>query len=154
MLNMRQGNYIYIGSGSSRNVFDLGNGYVMKVAKNRAGIAQNKSEYRISSIDSSNLFAEVIRVSRGFDILVMRKAYRIKNFGDILDYYKVRSNEDLFGLREFQKIQYKYNLLSGDLSRVSSWGIINGRPTIIDYGFTREVREKYYSFFKNRAILY
>ena len=48
---MRQGNYIYIGSGSSRNVFDLGNGYVMKVAKNIAGIAQNKSEYRISLID-------------------------------------------------------------------------------------------------------
>lgn len=147
MLNMRQGNYIYIGSGSSRNVFDLGNGYVMKVAKNIAGIAQNKSEYRISLIDSSNLFADVIRVSKGFDILVMRKAYRIKNFSDILDYYKVRSQEELFSLEKFRNIQYKYNLLSGDLSRVSSWGIINGRPIIIDYGFTREVREKYYRFF-------
>ena len=147
MLNMRQGNYIYIGSGSSRNVFDLGNGYVMKVAKNIAGIAQNKSEYRISLIDSSNLFADVIRVSKGFDILVMRKAYRIKKFSDILDYYKVRSQEELFNLEKFRNIQYKYNLLYGDLSRVSSWGIINGRPIIIDYGFTREVREKYYRFF-------
>ncbi|MDV4152152.1 hypothetical protein R0131_15095 [Clostridium sp. AL.422] len=154
MLNMGLGNYIYIGTGSSRNVFDLGNGYVMKVAKNRAGIAQNMNEYRISSIDSSNLFAEVIRVSRGFDILVMRKAYRIKKFSEILAYYKVRSAEELFSLNEFQNIQYEYNLLPCDLRRVSSWGIINGRPTIIDYGFTREVREKYYSFLNNRAIFY
>lgn len=147
MFNMRRANYRYIGSGSSRNVFDLGNGYVMKAAKNIAGIAQNKSEYRISSMDSSNLFAEVIRVSENFNILIMRKAYKIKDFWDILDYFKVGSGEELFSLREFQDIQYKYNLLSSDLSRTSSWGMINGRPTIIDYGFTREVREKYYRFF-------
>lgn len=147
MFNMRPVNYRYIGSGSSRNVFDLGNGYVMKVAKNRAGIAQNKSEYRISSIDSSNLFAEVIRFSKKFDILIMRKAYKIKDFCDILDYFKVESDEELFSLREIQNIQCKYNLLSSDLSRASSWGIINGRPTIIDYGFTREVRDRYYRFF-------
>jgi len=154
MLNMRQWNCIYIGSGSSRNVFDLGNGYVMKVAKNIAGIAQNKNEYIISSMDSSELFADVISVSNGFGILVMRKAYKIRNFRDILDYYEVRSEEELFSLSKFQNIQHQYNLLISDLSRVSSWGIIDGRPTIIDYGFTREVREKYYSFFKNRAIFY
>lgn len=154
MINMRQGNCIYIGSGSSRNVFDLRNGYVMKVAKNRAGIAQNKNEYIISLMDSSNLFADVISVSKGFDVLVMRKAYRIKNFRDILDYYNVRSEEELFSLSAFQNIQYKYNLIGADLRRVSSWGIINGIPKIIDYGFTKEVSEKYYSFFKNRVIFY
>lgn len=42
MFNERRMFCKYIGSGSSRNVFDLGNGYVMKVAKNLAGIAQNK----------------------------------------------------------------------------------------------------------------
>lgn len=144
MFNIRQGNYRYIGSGSSRNVFDLGNGYVMKVAKNRAGIAQNRSEYRISSRDSSKLFAEVIKVSEDFDILIMRKAHKIKDFLDILDYFKVGSSEELFRLGKFQNIQSKYNLLPSDLCRASSWGIINGRPRIIDYGFTREVREKYY----------
>ena len=154
MLNMRQRNCIYIGSGSSRNVFDLGNGYVMKVAKNRAGFEQNRNEYRISSMESSDLFADVISVSKSFDVLVMRKAYRIRYFSDILDYYNVRSEDELFSLSKFQNIQYKYNLLASDLKRVSSWGIIDGRPTIIDYGFTREVREKYYSFFNNRAIFY
>ncbi|TGY44409.1 hypothetical protein E5347_06245 [Clostridium sartagoforme] len=144
MFNMRQWNYRYIGSGSSRNVFDLGNGYVIKVAKNIAGIAQNMSEYRISSFDSSDLFAEVIEVSEYFNTLIMRKADKIRDFRYILDYFKVGSYEELFRLREFQNIQYKYNLLFSDLSRMSSWGIINGRPTIIDYGFTREVVEKYY----------
>lgn len=144
MFNVRQGNYRYIGSGSSRNVFDLGNGYVIKVAKNRAGIAQNRSEYRISSLDTSDLFAEVIEVSEYFNTLIMRKADKIRDFRYILDYFKVRNYEELFRLTEFQNIQYKYNLLLSDLIRMSSWGIINGRPTIIDYGFTREVVEKYY----------
>lgn len=144
MFNMRQGNYRYIGSGSSRNVFDLGNGYVMKVAKNRAGIAQNKTEYRISSTDSSHLFAKVIKASEDFSIVIMKKAYKINSFDDVLDYFRVRSDEELFNLRKFKNIQYKYNLLSSDLRRASSWGIVNGRPIIIDYGFTREVRQKYY----------
>ncbi|WP_411168335.1 hypothetical protein ACH36K_14575 [Clostridium sp. MB05] len=147
MFNMRQGNYRYIGSGSSRNVFDLRNGYVMKVAKNRAGIAQNKTEYRISSIDSSHLFAKVIKASEDFSIVIMKKAYKINDFDEVLDYFRVRSIEELFSLRKFKNIKYKYNLLSGDLRRASSWGIINGRPIIIDYGFTRKVRQKYYDDF-------
>ena len=35
MLRIKRGYYRYIGSGSGRKVFDLGNGYVIKVAKNR-----------------------------------------------------------------------------------------------------------------------
>lgn len=38
MLNIKRGYYKYIGSGSSRDVFDLGNGYVIKVAKIEPGL--------------------------------------------------------------------------------------------------------------------
>ena len=54
-LNIKRGYYRYIGSGSGRQVFDLENGYVVKVAKNKAGIAQNKSEYKISYIDVNKI---------------------------------------------------------------------------------------------------
>ena len=142
--NIARGYYKYIGSGSGRQVFDLGNGYVIKVAKNKAGIAQNKAEYKISSDDYSNLFAKVIKASNDFKLLIMQKADNIYNISYVWKYFNVTSKRELFNSKELQNIKRRYNLLLGDFARESSWGMINGRPVIIDYGFTREVKEKYY----------
>jgi len=144
MFNIKLGYYRYIGSGSCRQVFDLNNGYVIKIAKNRAGIAQNKSEYKISSKDYSNLFAKVVQVSNDFTLLIMQKANKIYEISYVWNYFKISSKRELFNLKELQNIKNKYKLLLGDFARESSWGVINGRPVIIDYGFTRKVSEKYY----------
>lgn len=144
MLNISPRMYRYIGSGSSRRVFDLENGYVAKIAKNRAGIAQNRMEYKISSISSSNLFAEVIDLSEDSSTLIMQKADKIYNFSYVCRYFKVRNINEVLQLKSFQNIEYRYNLLLTDLRRTSNWGIINGRPVIIDYGFTREISRRYY----------
>ncbi|GAA0076624.1 hypothetical protein UT300005_10020 [Clostridium sp. CTA-5] len=146
MFNLTQGYYRYIGSGSGRKVFDLGNGYVIKVAKNRAGIAQNKSEYKISLNNHSNLFAKVIGVSNNFVLLIMERAYMVPSILYVWKYFDITSKKELIKSKELQNIMKKYNLLLADLGRKSSWGIINGRPVIVDYGFTREVKERYYSF--------
>jgi len=147
MSNITLGYYRYIGSGSGRQVFDLRNGYVIKVAKNIAGIAQNKVEYKISSNDQSPLFAKVIQASNDFALLIMQKADEIYNISYVWKYFNVTSKRELFNSKELQNIKSSYNLLLNDFGRESSWGIINGRPVIIDYGFTREVRERYYKFF-------
>ena len=144
MFNIKQGYYRYIGSGSCREVFDLGNGYVIKVAKNIAGIAQNKSEYIISSNDNSKLFAKVIQVLDDFTLLIMQKADKIYDISYVLEYFNVTSKMELLKSKELQRIKRKYNLVLNDFDKESSWGIINGRPVIIDYGFTREVSEMYY----------
>jgi len=144
MLNIMRGYYRYIGSGSSRDVFDLGNGYVIKAAKNKAGIAQNKYEYKISLYDNSELLAKVIQVSTDFRFLIMQKADKINNISYVWKYFNVTNKKELFNLEELQNIKKNYNLLLGDFARKSNWGIINGRPVIIDYGFTRGVRNKYY----------
>ncbi|MDD3453858.1 MAG: hypothetical protein PHN42_06270 [Bacilli bacterium] len=144
MFNINRGYYRYIGTGSSRDVFDLKNGYVIKVAKNIAGIAQNQTEYAISNYDDSNLFAKVISISNDFYFLVMEKADKIDNISDVFRYFNVSDKRELFHLKELQNIKKKYNLLLGDFDRKSNWGIIKGRPVIIDYGFTREVSERYY----------
>ena len=143
-LNIKRGYYRYIGSGSGRKVFDLENGYVVKVAKNKAGIAQNKSEYKISSIDNSDLFAKVTQASNDFELLIMQKADNIYNISYVWKYFNVTSKRQLFKSKELQNIKRRYDLLLGDFARRSSWGMINGRPVIIDYGFTRDVSERYY----------
>ncbi|MGL4106650.1 hypothetical protein [Clostridium sp. LP20] len=136
--------YRYIGSGSGRDVFDLRNGYVIKVAKNMAGIAQNQTEYRISFNENSDIFAKVIKVSGNFKFLIMKKAERINNFSEVLRYFSTTNNTELLRLKEIEAIQRKYGLLGADLGRSSSWGIINGKPVIVDYGFTKEVKGRYY----------
>lgn len=144
MFNIKRGCYRYIGSGSGREVFDLGNGYVIKAAKNIAGIAQNKCEYIISSNDNSNLFAKVIQVSNDFTLLIMQKADKIYDISHVWEYFNVTSERELLESKELQNIKRRYNLVLEDFDRESSWGMINGRLVIIDYGFTREVSERYY----------
>lgn len=143
--NIRKGYYRYIGSGSSRQVFDMENGYVIKIAKNQAGIAQNMFEYKIASNDHSNLFAKVIQASKNFIFLIMQKANNINDLSYVLKYFNVSNEAELTNTKELQRIKKNYNLLLHDLYKKSSWGTINGRPVIIDYGFTREVRNRYYS---------
>ena len=144
--NINKRKYRLIGSGSGRLVFDLDNGYVVKVAKNRRGIAQNVAEYNIAAMKSSDMFAKIIGISENSRYLVMEKAERIKSISDIWDYYHVNNNYELFRLDILKDFGAKYNLLYGDLCRKSSWGFVNNKPKIIDYGFTRETK-KYYSMF-------
>ncbi|WP_294351762.1 hypothetical protein [uncultured Clostridium sp.] len=145
LLNISRGYYKYIGEGSSRIVYDLGNRYVLKVAKNSAGIAQNKSEYKISSYDETNLFAKIVLVDDDFKFVIMEKATKLYSMYYVFDYFGVDNKTQFSKLYEIQKIMIKYNLVLGDLLRKSSWGMLRGRPVIIDYGYTNEVRKKYYS---------
>jgi hypothetical protein len=143
--NLHNRNYRYIGSGSGRHVFDLENGYVVKAARNRKGIAQNMVECKIASEDHSPLFAEIVQASDGFDLLIMEKAERIGSMTEVWKYFGVSSNSELSRMSELRKICERHGLVIQDLCRSSSWGKINGRYVIIDYGFTRSVRRKYYS---------
>jgi len=143
ILNLNKRSYKYIGSGSGRKVFDLGNGYVVKVAKNSKGVAQNKAEFEIASGCRSRLFAKIPIASRDFSLLIMEKADRIRHMSKVWSYYNVSSNKELFQLKELMDIP-TYGLLLPDLRKSASWGIIKNRPVIIDYGFTWYVKNKYY----------
>ncbi|SEW45772.1 hypothetical protein [[Clostridium] fimetarium] len=142
--NVRDGAYKSIGSGSGRRVFDLENGYVVKVAKNKKGIAQNEAEYQISSASNSALFAKILQISEDYRMLIMQKAEKIKHISEVWEYFNVKSNRELYNVGEIRYISSEYNLLMADLYRPVNWGRINARPVIIDFGFTRRVRKKYY----------
>ena len=139
---IKNNSYQRIGSGSSRSVYDLNNGKVVKAAKNIKGIAQNIVEYNISEDDSTGLFADVREVSDDFRYLIMDKANRIDSMAPVWDYYHVRNNRELF--RKIGYIASKYNLMLWDLGRAVNWGQIDGRPVVIDYGFTKQVSRRYY----------
>ena len=142
--NIKRGSYRLIGKGSGRTVYDLDNGQVVKEARNMRGIAQNFEEYRIALADRSNLFARVYDISDDYRFLIMDKAERIPDISFVWNYFCVESNEELFLISGLRFLSDQYDLLIGDLGRAVNWGKISGRPKIIDYGFTRQVRKKYY----------
>lgn len=144
MQGIKLGKYKFIGKGSGRFVFDMNNGYVVKVAKNLAGREQNKVEYKISQDDETGMFAKVIQSFDDYNFIIMEKADKIYNMDYVWRYFNVNNERDFSMLYQIKQIRSRYNLLMGDLRKKSSWGIVDGRVVLIDYGFTRKVRDRYY----------
>lgn len=142
--NISSGAYKYLGKGSGRIVYDLGNGYAVKVARNAKGIGQNKAEYKIAVNDNSGLFAHIQIVSEDFKYLIMDKADKISSMAFVWKYFGVGCNKQFYKLKELKEACSKYGVLPWDLGRSVNWGQINGKPVVIDYGFTWEVRRRYY----------
>ncbi|MDP4180013.1 MAG: hypothetical protein Q8942_02850 [Bacillota bacterium] len=142
--NITSGFYKCVGIGSGRIVFDLGNGYVVKVARNYKGIGQNEAEYRISMADDSGLLANITAVSKGLTFLIMDKADRINDISFVWKHFNVKNNQELYQTQKLQEISRSYNLLVWDFGKAVNWGQINGKPIIVDYGYTKEVRRRFY----------
>lgn len=145
---INDGTYPILGSGSGRKVFDLRNGYVVKVAINQKGFAQNEMEYSISREYISIIMAKVLVCSNDYMYLIMEKAERINSLSEITSYYKARNFNDILNCDDVKILLNRYDLVGTDLQRKSSWGIVYGRPVIIDFGFTKQIRAKYYGLFK------
>ncbi|WP_455715897.1 hypothetical protein [Anaerosporobacter sp.] len=137
---LRHGTYIYIGSGSSRSVFDLNNGYVVKAAINRGGIYQNKVEYNVYNQEHTALFAPILTMSEDAMFLIMKKGEKLLSLSQVIQYYDVRDMRQLVERPYFVDIRRKYGLARGDLVRRSSWGIVDEVPVLIDYGYTGRKR--------------
>ncbi len=133
---LRHGTYIYIGSGSSRSVFDLNNGYVVKAAINRGGLSQNKVEYNVYNQEHTALFAPILTMSEDAMFLIMKKGERLSSLNQVTQYYKVKDMRQLVERPYIVSLREKYGLARGDLVRKSSWGIIDEIPVLVDYGFT------------------
>ncbi len=141
---IKSGEYRLMGFGSCRRVYNLNNGYVVKVARDIRGIEQNKNEYQIHSNCLSGFFAEIAYISEDFKLLVMARAKRIKKMRTVYSFYKVKGMDSLLKVNNLVQDLKNNDLGTGDLRRASSWGLIDGEPVIIDYGLTHSLFKKYY----------
>lgn len=150
MIRCDLNNNIYqrLGSGSGRRVFDLGNGFVVKVAKNNRGLAQNRTEYAIYGKDESGLIAKIPAISEDFSYLIMEKAEKINHMLVVWNHFNVRNNREMVQLPVFRELYLKHELLFADLYRPTNWGLVEGRPVIVDYGYTKDIKRQYYSLFR------
>ena len=83
----------------------------------------------------------------GTEMMPVHKIEKITNISDIISYYQAKNSHEFLRLPQMKGLYVQYHLMLRDLLRPVNWGRINGRPVIVDYGFTRSVKKKYYSLF-------
>lgn len=162
-----------IASGSSRVVYQVDAGNVLKLAKNSQGLNQNRNEaneYGVSHFE--NVRTNVIDRDDDGDLWIISEmakkitpfmfkeytgvAFNIFSEYVIYRYYrnrKIRSHYleytspeivDFLNNNEFVEevvtFMFNNNLAAGDITRISSWGVVNRNGTeqvvLTDYGFT------------------
>lgn len=154
-------NLEHISSGSSRIVYKYDK-FAIKLAKNDKGVAQNRVE---SKVKGSKYVNEVIKSSKDFSWIksefledLTEKEFEkltnlnFKNYGQALEAeldseskpkdFKKISETSIF--KEIKNICNKYDLLPGDISRISSWKKKDKYPVLVDLGFSEKVYEKFY----------
>lgn len=160
--------YKYLSSGTSRKVYDLNNEYVIKIAFNIYGIYQNQSEVRLCKqyydsdlilpiVEYSNLWViqkKVLPITKETSIL-FKELYDV-SFEKIcllikcvcqhlkqhkIKYYYENINEFAHSIEKF--LVSTNTLFFIDYCKYDSWGYLNGKIYIIDYGMDNETYSKY-----------
>jgi len=150
--------YALLGSGTGRCVYDLENGLVLKLARNKRGIEQNRNEAVIGLDHANHACVAPVTMSheRGY-YLVMTKTAKV-NEEEFFCQYGSPFEDFLYFLRfqrpwnnaptiytEVRRVLHDYQLDHFDLSDKSSWGILNNNPVLIDYGLTLALSRALYN---------
>jgi hypothetical protein len=169
-INMAEKKLERLSSGSSRIVFLTPEKTVLKLAKNNKGIAQNKEELKIGgkskyvnkilSSDKNFLWLEVPFLDK-----INEKDFKemtnfiFEDFGDSIKYQLSKSSkkkpkdfdsickDPLF--KDLINLIKKFKLMPGDIVRISSWGVKDNCPILIDTGLTSKVYSEFYKSSKS-----
>ncbi len=137
---IRSGSIQFLGRGAGRLVYDMGDGYVVKIARNRFGLIQNRNEHWLNARYKGDLLARIVAVSNGYGMLVMQAAQPLHDIQPVLDYFHVKTRNDLSEVPELVDLVKKHHLVMREFIGFRNWGLMDGRPVIIDYGFVKRRR--------------
>ena len=127
-------NFVYLGEGAGRRVFAISKEFVIKIAKGKFGIMQNKIEgfvYRNASSKYNKYLCPVVWYKPS--MLVMRRAVPLVEDTEYFTSLKDFCRNEIF-YRDIQVLTRKYLLSSKDIRAKSSWGTLDGKYVLIDYG--------------------
>lgn len=164
-------NLKHLSSGSSRIVYSTSDDTVIKLAKNDKGIAQNKVE--ANSKMKSKFLNKILDKSKDYNWIEVEFLDKItesefekltdlnfKTFGKCLKFLCEKSSKkpkeleyckDFEVLTEMARLCKNFDLLPGDLDRISSWGRKNNQVILIDSGLTGKVYNDHYSSSKDSS---
>lgn len=151
-----------LGKGSSRVAFLLSNRYVLKIAINDKGIAQNEGEMDVATNPKTkNVIARVRAYDPDYKWLISDVVKELKTseeFRQLTDipwddfeaimvklYNKERVNKIPEFVQSVFATKQSSDISIGDMLRVDHWGKTpDGRCVILDYGLSNDVWAKHY----------
>lgn len=164
-------NLDHMSSGSSRLIYSLGKGLVLKLAKNEKGIAQNKAEANPkikSKYVNPTLKADkdgLWKISPKLEKITEKEFEELtdinfKDFGEAISYgvdkdekkpehFEEISKSDLY--KEMIRLNKEFDILMGDVERISSWGVKDNCPVLLDTGLTSSIFNLYYDSDSDKA---
>lgn len=164
MLNVYASKFLSkLGQGSSRAAYQLTSRYVLKVAINEKGIAQNEAEEAVYTNPKTKPITSKVYASDDKNRWLVTDSVRefsdekdFKNtagidwqtfIGQVKAAYKgkqVNATNDL--VKATIATVKENNLGIGDIQKIDHWGkTSDGRVVLLDYGYTHEVWDKHYS---------
>jgi len=158
-----------LSSGSSRLVYLTPEKTVLKLAKNDKGLAQNKAEANPKM--KSKYLNKVLGCAKNYSWMetqyldkINEKEFeemtglKFEDFDEAISYglqnvsgntgkekpenFDEVSKSDIY--KELKGIGQQFKLMPGDMGRISSWGVKDGNPILIDAGLTKDVFEDFY----------
>lgn len=150
--------YNLLGKGSARLVYEISEDYVLKIAKNKKGIAQNLTEIEISKDkEFTDVLASVIMYNENGLYIIQEKANKITDFefnnitglqlSGFLYYLRHDKEWDGDNINFYNKINSlinKYELDRFDIANENSWGLVNKKVVIVDYGLNKKTSRELY----------
>lgn len=166
-----------IGEGTSRIVFDMEDGYVIKLAKNEKGLDQNLTD---GDWGLQKMYPELIPELKDKDEkddcywIIVKKANKINSakfksltgmsfnefsnaiteadynrlgkikWANVSDSVKKMLDDEDSIVYKVNDIIGNYDILVGDLVKISSWGEIDGKAKIVDAGLTNTTFNTHY----------
>jgi len=162
-----------IGSGSARIVYEIDDKHVLKLARNKKGIAQNyvEADWGLHRM-YDNILPELIETDEDNLWLIVEKANKITKkefekltgvefleFGNTLRYElakrdssyvpwsKPEDYEEIIDNEFFHDIidmSINFDFPSGDFQKISSYGEIDNNPVAVDVGLSKDVYKEFY----------
>lgn len=140
--------YKFLGQGASRMAYQFDDNFVIKISKNRTGKYQSRTEnYIFNNIDEKykKYFCPIVWYRE--NMVVMRKALPFTEMlgvkhGNIFEFTNIKPDSEFF--QTLKKIARHYDLLYPDVKTISSWGILDNKPVLIDYGCTNRLYDEYF----------
>lgn len=162
MLNYAEQFLDPLGEGSSREAFALTSRHVLKVALNEKGLAQNQAELDVfTNPKTKGVVAQIYQSDdqdRWLIVDLVKPVKQEDEFAQLTgtDWASFRATlkkglkgEEVWPDKFTQaalNVAKANNLMFGDLGEMDHWGkTSDGRVVLLDYGFTRGVRDAHYN---------
>lgn len=141
-------NYEYLGEGAGRIVYAINNRYVIKLSKSEGGDKQCEMEdyiYKNAPKYLKKCLCPVVWYKD--DMVIMKRAASLIRNSEVREKNVFRylgiSVQDPF-YKKINKLIDTFDLLYGDVKSMTSWGVLDGRLVLIDYGCTYDIYKRYF----------